>query len=186
MALSIFYLFLFGVIFCFKKNGKRVIENFGFREGFKLFFDRFKAHNVIVKMLLPIFICISLGVGIFCGEEFLFFYGLMALAAAYSGVQLILFDKEGVVNLVMLLIIVGVSSIYADDWRVGDGGEIGAVMLFVSEAILFISMSFAGSREIWKKFDKEYVANKLKYLFFIIFMWALFADVVREVINDMQ
>ncbi|MBQ5882235.1 MAG: TIR domain-containing protein [Bacteroidales bacterium] len=186
VALSIFYLFLFGVIFCFKKNGKRVIENFGFREGFKLFFDRFKAHNVIVKMLLPIFICISLGVGIFCGEEFLFFYGLMALAATYSGVQLILFDKEGVVNLVMLLIIVGVSSIYADDWRVGDGGEIGAVMLFVSEAILFISMSFAGSREIWKKFDKEYVANKLKYLFFIIFMWALFADVVREVINDMQ
>lgn len=34
-----------------------------------------------------------------------------------------------------------------------------------------------------EKFDKEYVANKLKYLFFIIFMWALFAEEVREVIE---
>lgn len=188
LALSVFYLFLFGVIFCFKKNGKRVIENFEFREGFKLFFERFKAHNIIVKMLLPIFICISVGVGSFCSwaGSGQYFYALMALAAAYSGVQLILFDRDGIVNLVMLLVILGVSSICADSWRVSVDGIIGAGMLFVSESILFISMSFAGSREIWKKFDKEYVANKLKYLFFIIFMWALFADVVREVINEMQ
>ncbi|MBO7256802.1 MAG: hypothetical protein J6V04_05685, partial [Bacteroidales bacterium] len=188
LALSVFYLYLFGVIFCFKKNGKGVIENFEFREGFKLFFERFKAHNVIVKILLPIFICISVGVGSFnllynYGQ---YFYALMALAAAYSGVQLILFARDGIVNLVMLLVILGVSSICADSWRVSEDGIIGAGMLFVSESILFISMCFAGSREIWKKFDKEYVANKLKYLFFIIFMWALFADVVREVINDMQ
>lgn len=185
LALSVFYLFLFGVIFCFKKNGKRVIENFEFREGFKLFFERFRAHNIIVKILLPIFICISVGVGSICsfvdGEQY--FYALMALAAAYSGVQLILFDREGIVNLVMLLVILGVSSICVDDWHISDYGIIGAVLLFVSEAILFLSMSFAGSREIWKKFDKEYVANKLKYLFFIIFMWALFADEVRDVIN---
>lgn len=190
VALSIFYLFLFGVIFCFKKNGKRVIENFEFREDFKLFFERFKAHNVIVKMLLPIFICISVGVGSYCHLYYEYyeyydqcFYALMALAAAYSGVQLILFDRDGIVNLVMLLVILGVSSICADSWIVSDFGIIGAGMLFVSEVILFISMSFAGSREIWKKFDKEYVANKLKYLFFIIFMWALFAEEVRDVIN---
>ena len=185
LALSVFYLFLFGVIFCFKKNGKRVIENFEFREGFKLFFERFRAHNIIVKILLPIFICISVGVGSICsfvdGEQC--FYALMALAAAYSGVQLILFDSDGIVNLVMLLVIVGVSSICADSWIVSDFGIIGAGMLFVSEAILFLSMSFTGSSEIWKKFDKEYVANKLKYLFFIIFMWALFADEVPDVIN---
>lgn len=182
VALSVFYLFLFGVIFCSKKNGKRVIENFEFREGFKLLFERFKAHNIIVKMLLPIFICIS----VICSVDVRqCFYALMALAAAYSGVQLILFDRDGIVNLVMLLVILGVSSICAASWRVSDG-IIGAGMLFVLESILFISMSFTGSREIWKKFDKEYVANKLKYLFFIIFMWALFADVVREVINHMQ
>ena len=182
LALSVFYLFLFGVIFCFKKNGKKVIENFEFKEGFKLFFERFSAHNIIVKILLPIFI--SAGVGSICylvdvGQ---YFYALMALAAAYSGVQLILFDRDGIVNLVMLLVILGVSSICADSWSVSEDGIIGTGMLFVSEAILFLSMSFAGSREIWKKFDKEYVANKLKYLFFIIFMWALFADVVRYVI----
>lgn len=186
LALSVFYLFLFGVIFCFKKNGKRVIENFEFREGFKLFFERFKAHNIIVKMLLPIFICISVGVGSICSLEDQYFYALMALAAAYSGVQLILFDRDGIVNLVMLLVILGVSSICAESWRVSEIGIIGAGMLFVSEAILFLSMSFTGSSEIWKKFDKEYVANKLKYLFFIIFMWALFAEEVREVINYMQ
>ena len=186
VALSIFYLFLFGVIFYFKKNGKRLIENFKFREGFKLFFERFKAHNIIVKMLLPIFICISVGVGSFSSLDGQYFHALMALAAAYSGVQLILFDRDGIVNLVMLLVIVGVSSIYADYWRVSDYGMIGAGMLFISESILFISMCFAGSREIWKKFDKEYVTNKLKYLFFMIFMWALFADEVREVINRMQ
>lgn len=190
LALSVFYLFLFGVIFCFKKNGKRVIENFEFREGFKLFFERFKTHNVIVKMLLPIFICISIGVGSYCLLYYEYydqcFYALMALAAAYSGVQLILFDSDGIVNLVMLLVILGVSSICADIWIVSDFGIIGAGMLFVSEAILFLSMSFTGSSEIWKNFDKEYVVNKLKYLFFIIFMWALFADVVREVIYDMQ
>lgn len=184
LALSVFYLFLFGVIFCFKKNGKRVIENFEFREGFKLFFERFKAHNIIVKMLLPIFICICVGVGSICsvvGDQC--FYALMALAAAYSGVQLILFDRDGIVNLVMLLVILGVSSICAHDWHISAYGIIGAVLLFVSEAILFLSMSFAGSREIWKKFDKDYVVNKLKYLFFIIFMWALFAEEVREVIE---
>ena len=185
LALSVFNLFLFGVIFCFKKNGKRVIENFEFREGFKLFFVRFRTHNIIVKIFLPIFICISVGVGSICSlvDGGQYFYALMALAAAYSGVQLILFDRDGIVNLVMLLVILGVSSICADSWRVSDYGITGAGMLFVSEAILFLSMSFTGSREIWKKFDKEYVANKLKYLFFIIFMWALFAEEVREVIE---
>lgn len=182
VLLSIFYLFVFGLIFCFKKNGKRVIENFEFKEGIKLLFERYRSHNIFVKVILPIFICVSAGTGFILSVENNPFYGLIAFAAAYSGVQLVLYDRDGIVNLLMLIVVAGVSSISADYWRISEDGLIGTFLLFVSVAILFVSMRFAGSKEIWKEFNKEYVIKKLKYLFFIIFMVALFADAVRSVI----
>ena len=182
VVLSIFYLFVFGLIFCFKKNGKRVIENFEFKEGIKLLFERYRSHNLFVKVILPIFICVSAGTGFILSVENNPFYGLIAFAAAYSGVQLVLYDRDGIVNLLMLIVVAGVSSISADYWRISEDGLIGTFLLFVSVAILFVSMRFAGSKEIWKEFNKEYVIKKLKYLFFIIFMVALFADAVRSVI----
>lgn len=186
VVLSIFYLFVFGLIFCFKKNGKRVIENFEFKEGIKLLFERYRSHNVFVKVILPIFICVSAGTGLILSVDNNPFYGLIAFAAAYSGVQLVLFDRDGIVNLLMLIVVAGVSSISADYWRISEVGLIGTFLLFVSVAILFVSMRFAGSKEIWKEFDKEYVIKKLIYLFFIIFMVALFADAVRSVIEIYQ
>ena len=186
VVLSINYLFVFGLIFCFKKNGKRVIENFEFKEGIKLLFERYRSHNVFVKVILPIFICVSAGTGFILSVDNNPFYGLIAFAAAYSGVQLVLYDRDGIVNLLMLIVVAGVSSISADNWRISEVGLIGTFLLFVSVAILFVSMRFAGSKEIWKEFDKEYVIKKLKYLFFIIFMVALFADAVRSMIEIYQ
>ena len=169
-VLSLLYLGAFALISCFKKNGQRVITQFRFLESLRTTWGEFKKHNLLTRILSVLILFVSLFVlGICVVEEWDYLAGLFAMSLGFSVMQVLKFNKDGILNLVALILILGVIAIF-DHY---DNYLIGVFMSFLSVVLLFASLTLSRSNEIWKGFDKSYVISKIQYLFFMILMLLL-------------
>lgn len=164
--LSLVYLALMGLLFLFRKNGQRVITHFKFSEAFKNYVVQFKRHNWLTKFLsLAIMLICPICICILMFDEDSLLCSFIALGVMYSTFQVMVSDRDGIFNLLSLLVILICGTVYIQS----DYYLVGSVMLFIANLLLFISLSLSGGVEIWKQLDLEYVKNRLLYLLFLLF-----------------